>query len=863
MRARIDFICFLIVFIISTSLFAQRPPRKERLNSFRTATTAEPTSCYAIHNVGQMALTINSNGIIGWPSDNAYACYEPSRVMYACRYPKLRYIDHLFRAGLWVGAVVGIDTLVSVSYDGIGWNESDEMWAAPPPEGDIQFHSTVSGDESVREGAVSEQDYIAVYNDSLYRLSRDYFGSRPHRPLYIEVTQRSYAWSYGFAEDFVIFDVTMSNVGQKRLEDLYIGLLVDAEIRLGLICSADSYGDDLVGYLTSAPSIQGCGFEDSVGIMWAADADGDPFDGEYVDTLIRDTTECYKSARSISGISLLNPAASETDLSFNWWNSRWWQSPDFGPRLKNNYRNFKTGGLGIPWGDVNKYHVLSNGEKDYDLADIGSIEFWDPDWMEPSDEVVRRIGRGTSVTSLISFGPYRVFPGEDVHFTFAYVAGEDFHTDPTNVWNLPDFPKAYYENVDFSDLAKNAAWAKWVYDNPGFDTDGDGYYGKFRLCVHDSVETDTGWIASRADTFWYEGDGIPDFRGAMAPAAPYFWVTPFVGGFHVRLNGSRSETEHDVFSNLVDFEGYHIWLGRDEREYSYSLMAGYDIDNYDKWVWNKALVPRNYELQDVPFTLEELRCLYGKGDDPCSDSTFKPHRYTRANPYQNPDFPDSLFYFTPHHFNASQPGVTSPIRKVYPDEPNPAMLPIDSLTPDRYTEEGHLKYYEYEFTIENLLPTVPYWINVTAFDFGSPAAGLNPLETSKTVGAVSAYVYGTEAQLLGQEKEVYVYPNPYRKDGEYRIHGYEGRTFESLPNEKVRAIHFANLPPKCKIRIHTIDGDLVRTIEHDYAPDDPWAHHDEWNLITRNRNIVMSGLYYWTVEDESGHVQMGKLVIIM
>jgi hypothetical protein len=58
-------------------LFAQRPAMKERLSSLRTATTTEPTSCYAIHNVGQMALTINSNGIIGWPSDNAYACYEP------------------------------------------------------------------------------------------------------------------------------------------------------------------------------------------------------------------------------------------------------------------------------------------------------------------------------------------------------------------------------------------------------------------------------------------------------------------------------------------------------------------------------------------------------------------------------------------------------------------------------------------------------------------------------------------------------------------------------------------------------------------------------------------------------------------
>jgi hypothetical protein len=158
---------------------------------------------------------------------------------------------------------------------------------------------------------------------------------------------------------------------------------------------------------------------------------------------------------------------------------------------------------------------------------------------------------------------------------------------------------------------------------------------------------------------------------------------------------------------------------------------------------------------------------------------------------------------------------------------------------------------------------VPYWVNVTVFDFGSPAAGLRPLETSKTIGAQTAYVFNSDMQAFGQDSKVYVYPNPYRIDGQYRLHGYEGRTEELMPNEKVRAIHFANLPAKCTIRIFTVDGDRVRTIHHDYDPNDPYAHHDEWNMVTRNRNMVMSGLYYWSVEDEYGNVQMGKLVIIM
>ena len=56
---------------------------------------------------------------------------------------------------------------------------------------------------------------------------------------------------------------------------------------------------------------------------------------------------------------------------------------------------------------------------------------------------------------------------------------------------------------------------------------------------------------------------------------------------------------------------------------------------------------------------------------------------------------------------------------------------------------------------------------------------------------------------------------------------------------------------------------MVREIVHNMDSGDPMATHEEWDMITRNTQMVVSGMYYWTVEDEDGDVQIGKLVVIM
>jgi hypothetical protein len=341
-------------------------------------------------------------------------------------------------------------------------------------------------------------------------------------------------------------------------------------------------------------------------------------------------------------------------------------------------------------------------------------------------------------------------------------------------------------------------------------------------------------------------------------------VEPSVGKIRVVWNGAASENARDVFSREYDFEGYRVYIGRDERRLSYTVVSSYDKLDYNKHVWNQELA--TFQLLESPFTLPELRDLYGGGDP-----EWNPLDYGRNRPYVMSEFPDSVFYFEPQDYNrsilANEPNANTGIKKIHPKAAKPPTLIVDSipdsLRPEYLTEDGFFKYYEYEYTIENLLPTVPYWVNVTAFDYGSPRSGLAALETNPTTRPAVTYALESVERVAEEDFEVFVYPNPYRGDANYRGRGFEARGESDWPPDRTRVINFANLPPKCTIRIYSLDGDLIREIIHDMDPSDPLANHDSWDLITRNTQLVVSGLYYWTVEDEEGRTQIGKLVIIL
>ncbi|MGD8604692.1 MAG: hypothetical protein PVF49_08970 [Anaerolineales bacterium] len=723
----------------------------------------------------------------------------------------------------------------------------------------MKYRSNRGRDYPGYANAVSEQDYIAVYSDTFATgAGLDELDHRKHSPLYVQVIQKSYSWSYPYAEDFVVFDYTVRNTGDEPLDQLYLGIYIFPSV---MYTDLDlSAANPIVGFLGGHQSSFGdCTFADSLGLAWFAHCDG----------LFDSANPEREPTPHIAGIRFLGHLSGDRHLSYNWWVESWGGSRDWGPQTRRSYRNLQTGGLGKPAGDRNRYHFLRNGEIDYDAVRAQSIRPGDLTWMYPDQEAIAWFPCWNHPSYLLSVGPYDIEPGGEISIPFAYVMGKDFHRVPGNTQrNLVDNydPDAFYENVDFSDIARNARWAEWIYDNPGFDTDGDGYAGEYRDCCQDSAiasidstvtPPDTVWSLNACERVWTSGDGVPDWRAISPPPPPRMIVEPSDNTLRIRFNGTYSETTKDIFLQKVDFEGYRVYYSRDARESSYSLLTSYDRENYDKFVW----VPtrRVWELTTIPYSLKELRCYYGES---CADSSFDPLTFTRSQPYFMPGFPDSTFYFTPHDFNRSEFGVTTQIRKVYPDQPYPSNLLPDSARADERTEDGLLKYFEYEYTIDGLLPTVGYYVNVTAFDFGAPQMGISPFETSKTLNAAFAYPTPNSQTAAEQNLKAYIYPNPYRINDDYYGKGFEGRDAEWYIPDRLRRIHFANLPARCTISIFSLDGDLVRQWDHDMDPNDPASSHDEWDLITRNTQRVVSGIYYWTVAEPNGKTQIGKLVII-
>jgi hypothetical protein len=123
-----------------------------------------------------------------------------------------------------------------------------------------------------------------------------------------------------------------------------------------------------------------------------------------------------------------------------------------------------------------------------------------------------------------------------------------------------------------------------------------------------------------------------------------------------------------------------------------------------------------------------------------------------------------------------------------------------------------------------------------------------------------------------------VVPNPYRAYLDYTRPHSGGLSWENQNDGTIdfypqvdRRIEFQNLPLQCLIRIFTVSGDLVAIIPHNVAGDGTppvWVSDfsESWDLNSRNKQQVVSGLYLYSVEDKTsgnaGNMQTGKFVII-
>jgi hypothetical protein len=171
--------------------------------------------------------------------------------------------------------------------------------------------------------------------------------------------------------------------------------------------------------------------------------------------------------------------------------------------------------------------------------------------------------------------------------------------------------------------------------------------------------------------------------------------------------------------------------------------------------------------------------------------------------------------------------------------------------------------YEYRFDLESLKDGHKYWVAVTAYDTGDPET---PSLESGLGQNSTLFVPGAEADPGGQN--VTVFPNPYR-----------GRAEWDGVSERERFLWFAHLPPRAEIRIFTLGGDLVDTIQFDgrtYRAANAAGVNDPdgedpvlaggiaaWDLLSWNNQPVASGLYVFSVRNlDTSHVETGRFMVL-
>ncbi len=115
------------------------------------------------------------------------------------------------------------------------------------------------------------------------------------------------------------------------------------------------------------------------------------------------------------------------------------------------------------------------------------------------------------------------------------------------------------------------------------------------------------------------------------------------------------------------------------------------------------------------------------------------------------------------------------------------------------------------------------------------------LYTKRPYDTTDVYTLQTKAGLINNQDasnkldNIYVVPNPYVGSNEI-----EPANKLSGQNRGERRIYFENLPTKCTIRIYTLSGELVTTLDHEAGFDNG---REFWNLLNDDGFSVAYGVY--------------------
>ena len=373
-------------------------------------------------DIGNIGVNTTNAGTIGRPNVRNDPQGTPSM-----EYPLNSGVEHLFEAGLWIGAIKNGQVTVSTGAidDASGYAVGKSGFEfSPLPGAPVITRSSLPGSEVFSTAARSHQEFVFNFTDEFTVVPGSNQPINNHlTPLNARVRLETYAWNFPFADYFTIFNYTITNNDVTAWDSVYLGLWSDLVVRNVNVTT------DRGGAFFNKGSL---GFEDTLHAMYAYDVIGDrPFTNsygalQYLGILFRD--QYFHPS---------NPNTPQARVNGNYW-------------LYN---------VAAPANDLQRYDRMKTPGNFGPNAGLNT----------PGNRV-----------QLITAGPIaRVEPGESITFVMAAVAAPQLDDTPLDTWYAR------------SQLREHLGWAKRTFVgedanengllDPGEDLNGNGILDRYIL----------------------------------------------------------------------------------------------------------------------------------------------------------------------------------------------------------------------------------------------------------------------------------------------------------------------------------------------------------------------------------------------
>lgn len=484
----------------------------------------------AVIDVGNVGITVSNSGFLGKANVRNNPTGPPS-----FEYPLDSGIEHLFEAGLWIGARRADGTFTvrtgAITTSG-GYQPGASGYEFAPLAPIIERSSLVTSD-AYSPQAISHQDFITSYADTFRVLP----GTQIQMPdiqgqLGAVVHQQTYAWNFPFTDYFAVVNFDIVNVSSAAWDSVYVGIFHDIVVR-----NVNTTQDQGTAFFNKG----GLGYIEEYNAQYAFNAGG---------------TE--ESINTYGSIAFLGAEWNDPRT-----NQRRWFHPVIADRYQAdgypapyvNPRWWKFSGaqdeLSRPSGDQERYNRMARPYPD------PSVYTSDEAYQEAVSRFYERIrteglqSDGNWI-SLLPVGPFhRVEPGDTLQVTFAFVAAvkpEDYQGLANRGIDNEDSRRILMNNLD---------WARRTYAgedqsftgelDPGEDLNENNRLDRYLIPEPPS---------SPRLRVEYELDDDPDGRSRVV----LYW-------------DRTAEESIDPVSGEKDFEGYRVYRSNPGDDRSGNILA--------------------------------------------------------------------------------------------------------------------------------------------------------------------------------------------------------------------------------------------------------------------------------------------------